>query len=97
MMGRAVRVFLGESKSLAGVLVWGGIAIVLFFVFIAVFAPWVAPFDPNATVETTALPPSSTHWFGTNRLGQDILSRVIWGARIPLTVVALSAAIALAV
>ena len=97
MMGRAVRVFLGESKRLAGVLVWGGIAIVLFFVFIAVFAPWVAPFDPNATVETTALPPSSTHWFGTNRLGQDILSRVIWGARIPLTVVALSAAIALAV
>lgn len=96
MVGRAFRVFWGESKSVAGVLVWVGIAVVLFFVAIAVLAPWVAPFDPNETVETTATPPSADHWFGTNRLGQDILSRVIWGARVPLTVIALSSAIALA-
>lgn len=97
MMGRALRMFLGESRTLAGKLVWIGIGIVLFFILIAALAPWIAPFDPNATPATTALPPSPEHWFGTNRIGQDVMSRVIWGARVPLAVVALSAAIALAV
>ena len=96
-MGRALRLFLGESKTLAGFLVWAGIAIVVFFVILAVFAPWIAPHDPNEVITTTAQPPSAAHPFGTNRLGQDILSRVIWGARIPLTVVALASAIAIAV
>ncbi len=97
MMGRALHVFWGESRSLAGVLVWIGIGIVVGFIVIAVFAPWLSPYDPNELAGAPTQPPSSAHWFGTNRLGQDVLSRVIWGARVPLMVVALSSVIALAI
>src|SRR6266581_1795149 len=97
MFGRAFRTFWGQSRSIAGIMIWIGIIVVLFFVFLAIFAPWISPYDPNASPETTAQPPSSQHWFGTNRLGQDVLSRVIWGARVPLSVVALSSIISVAI
>lgn len=97
MVGRAFRTLWGQSRSVAGFLVWGGVVVVLAFIFVAVFAPWISPYDPNASPESTALPPSAQHLFGTNRLGQDVLSRTIWGARVPLAVVALSAVISLAV
>jgi len=96
LVGRALRTFLGESKSLAGVMVWAGIAVVAFFIAIAALAPWIAPFDPNASVTTRAEPPSADHWFGTNRIGQDVLSRVVYGARVPLSIVALASSISLA-
>jgi ABC-type dipeptide/oligopeptide/nickel transport system permease subunit len=48
----------------------------------AVFAPWVAPFDPYYTDLTNVMqPPDETHWLGTDNTGRDILSRVIFGAR----------------
>lgn len=51
----------------------------------AALAPFVAPHDPNAiALGETLQPPSATHWFGTDQLGRDVLSRVIWGGRISL-------------
>lgn len=61
-------------------------ALILLVVFaLALFAPWAAPFDPAAMrVARRLRPPSDINWFGTDELGRDILSRVIWGARASL-------------
>jgi ABC-type dipeptide/oligopeptide/nickel transport system permease subunit len=59
-----------------------GLALVVIFLIFAVFAPWIAPHDPAAINLPARLDsPSSAHWFGTDELGRDILSRVIYGAR----------------
>jgi len=64
-----------------------GIVLVLVFVIFAVFAPWIAPQDPAAINLPTRLDGvSHAHWFGTDELGRDILSRAIYGARISLLV-----------
>ena len=64
-----------------------GVVLVLVFVIFALFAPWIAPQDPAAIELPTRLePPSSAHWLGTDELGRDILSRVIYGARISMLV-----------
>lgn len=61
------------------------------FVLLAVIGPWVAPYNPLATnVGPTMSPPSASHWFGTDSLGRDILSRVIVATRIDF-IIALSA------
>ena len=64
-----------------------GVAILLAFLMCAIFAPLLAPHDP-AQLNLTArlLPPSHAHWFGTDELGRDVLSRTIYGARVSLTV-----------
>jgi peptide/nickel transport system permease protein len=48
---------------------------------VGVIAPWSSPFDPNRPVAPRLQPPSTTHWLGTDDLGRDIASRVMWGAR----------------
>jgi peptide/nickel transport system permease protein len=58
-----------------------GLAIVLFWVAVAVLAPVIAPYSPTALVAKVAQPPSARHWLGTDELGRDILSRIIWGSR----------------
>jgi peptide/nickel transport system permease protein len=64
-----------------------GIVLVLVFVLCAIFAPWLAPQDPALIDLPHRLQPSSmAHWFGTDELGRDILSRVIYGARISMLV-----------
>ncbi len=65
-----------------------GIALTLFWALAAVLAPWIAPYPPNASdLAALAHPtPSAAHWLGTDHLGRDILSRVLWGARTVLTV-----------
>lgn len=72
-----------------------GAAIVLFFVVIAVFAPLIAPYDPNSP-DWMAIreAPSAAHWFGTDDLGRDVLSRVIFGARASLAAGVVSVAVA---
>jgi peptide/nickel transport system permease protein len=56
-------------------------------VLIAIAAPWIAPYDPNEQNVLMKLePPSAEHWFGTDAFGRDVLSRVIFGARISLFV-----------
>lgn len=57
------------------------------FVFCALFAPWLSPYDPAAlNLDARLLTPSHTHWFGTDDLGRDILSRTLYGARISFVV-----------
>ena len=65
-----------------------GFGIVLFWIVVAVLAPLLAPFPPNATNALAAAhpAPSAAHLLGTDHLGRDILSRVLWGARRVLTV-----------
>lgn len=64
-----------------------GVMLVILFVIFALFAPWIAPQDPASIHLPTRLdPPSSAHWFGTDELGRDILSRTISGARISMLV-----------
>jgi peptide/nickel transport system permease protein len=69
-----------------------GLAIVLAWGTAAVLAPWIAPYPPNAN-DFMALAdptPSAKHWLGTDHLGRDILSRIVWGARTVLTVAPLA-------
>jgi peptide/nickel transport system permease protein len=76
--------------------VFGG-SVVLFFVVVALLAPLIAPYDP---IQTSWLairkPPSSIYLFGSDELGRDMLSRVIWGARASLMAGVISVSIALA-
>ena len=73
----------------------GGI-IVLGWLFIAAFAPFVAPYDPiKVNVSDSLIPPGSAHWLGTDDLGRDVLSRVMWGARVSLSVGVISVSIGL--
>ncbi|MEP9368738.1 ABC transporter permease [Xanthobacter sp. VNH20] len=75
-----------------------GASIILAFILIAVFAPFIAPFDPNAA-DWMAIreAPSAAHLFGTDDLGRDILSRVIFGARASLSAGIISVVVAIAV
>ena len=62
-----------------------GLAVVLGFAVLAVFAPWIAPQDPLATSwSAIRKAPSAAHWLGTDEIGRDVLSRVIWGSQASL-------------
>ncbi|WP_293794898.1 ABC transporter permease [uncultured Bosea sp.] len=75
-----------------------GLAVVLFMVFVAVFAPLLAPYDPTAQSWTAVRKaPSAAHWFGTDEAGRDMLSRIIWGARASLLAGLTSVGIAMAI
>ena len=75
-----------------------GGTIVLAWLFIAVFAPWVAPYDPiKVNVTDSLIPPGPSHWLGTDDLGRDVLSRVMWGSRVSLSVGVISVSIGLLV
>ena len=75
-----------------------GLGFVVFFVLLAILAPWVSPQDPLATSwSAVRKAPSAAHWFGTDEIGRDVLSRVIWGARASLLAGCVSVGISLAV
>ena len=60
-------------------------ALILIFVVIALIGPLIAPYDPNVQVLSDNLQkPSAAHWFGTDHLGRDVLSRIVYGTRISL-------------
>lgn len=67
-----------------------GAVMLLVVVVMAVFAPWLAPFNPDAAVRVTIdsiyAPPNATHWLGTDDAGKDVLSNLIYGARVSLLV-----------
>jgi peptide/nickel transport system permease protein len=75
-----------------------GLAVVAFFIAIALAAPLLAPHDPLATDwRAVRKPPSALHLFGTDELGRDVLARLIWGARASLMAGLVSVSIAVAV
>ncbi|MEK5492208.1 ABC transporter permease [Paenibacillus sp. FSL R7-0297] len=62
-----------------------GLTFILIWTVVAIIAPWLAPHDPYVTDMANKLQaPSSSHWFGTDNFGRDILSRVLYGARISI-------------
>ncbi|MEO6829303.1 MAG: ABC transporter permease, partial [Acidobacteriaceae bacterium] len=64
-----------------------GLFFLAVFIVLAIFAPWIAPYDPAAIhLHTRLAAPSAAHWFGTDELGRDILSRVVFGTRISMMV-----------
>lgn len=60
--------------------------VILIFILLALLAPWVSPYDPFALSNDTFLPPQRGHWMGTDDLGRDSLSRVVYGTRVSLAV-----------
>ncbi|MFT4783789.1 MAG: peptide/nickel transport system permease protein [Paracoccaceae bacterium] len=69
---------------------WIGLVSTSIFVFAAMFAPWVAPYGLSEVVGQVWEPMSAKHWLGTDNLGRDLLSRMIYGARTTLTIAALA-------
>ena len=64
-----------------------GAVLVTIFILLALFAPWISPQDPaHIDLPNRLSPPSTTHWAGTDELGRDILSRLIYGSRISMLV-----------
>jgi peptide/nickel transport system permease protein len=75
-----------------------GVILLTIFIICALFAPWLAPSDPaNLNLNGRLAGPSLTHWFGTDELGRDTLSRTIYGARISLVVAVSVVGLSLAV
>jgi peptide/nickel transport system permease protein len=75
-----------------------GLCVIVVLVTLAVFAPLLSPYDPTLqTWSAVRKPPSALHWFGTDDVGRDVLSRVIYGARASLMAGVISVAIALLV
>lgn len=87
---RVLKKFLHNKSAMAGAI------IVLLFVALALLAPWLAPFDPiKANFLAVRKPPSELYWLGTDELGRDMLSRLIWGARTSLMAGCVSVLIAI--
>ncbi len=76
---------LGKVKG--SYLFYSGLAVVLFFIVLAVFAPVIATYDPTAIdLNNIFAAPSAQHFFGTDELGRDVFSRIVYGSRISLFV-----------
>jgi peptide/nickel transport system permease protein len=74
-----------------------GLAVVVFFVLLALLAPWIAPHDPLATSwSAVRAAPSAAYLFGADELGRDVLSRIIWGTRASILAGVVSVSISLA-
>ena len=74
------------------------LAVVIAFVLMALFAPALAPYDPEATdFDALFAPPSPEHWLGTDELGRDVLSRIIYGARASMQAGLMATLLAMAV
>ena len=63
------------------------------FVFVALFAPWIAPYPNTQVVGDVWAPMSAQHWLGTDNIGRDLLSRMIHGTRVTLTIAGLATAL----
>ena len=86
MASAAQFVSLGRAAR-HNLLATAGAVLIVVFATLAVFGPWIAPQDPTyIDLPSRLMGPSGAHWFGTDELGRDILSRVIYGARISMLV-----------
>jgi peptide/nickel transport system permease protein len=91
----AGRGYLGLLEFLGNRLALLGLLIILGLILMALFAPQIAPYDPIITNLANRLQPlSAEHLFGTDEVGRDIFSRIVWGSRLTLYVIGLVAIIA---
>ena len=75
-----------------------GLAVIALFILMALLAPWIAPHDPLATSwSAVRKAPDATFWLGTDEIGRDVLSRVIWGARASLLAGVVSVSLSLSI
>ena len=89
---RLLRRLLGQKTALLGFVICVGLTLA------AIFAPLITPYDPfEIRMRERLQTPSLAHWFGTDELGRDVLTRLIYGARISITVGAISILVALSV
>lgn len=72
--------FIQHKLAVAGLIIMG------FLILVGIFAPWIAPYDPNAIIGAFSAPPSGAHWLGTDQVGRDVLSRLIYATRVSLAV-----------
>ncbi len=90
-LARIYSVFKADGKAK------GGLIILLIFLFAALFAPWLSPYDPNEMTLNMMSAPSWQHFLGTDDLGRDLFSRIIWGTQVSLFVGFVTVAISLVV
>jgi peptide/nickel transport system permease protein len=75
-----------------------GLIVVLILVLVAVFAPWIAPYSyDEVNYKESLKPPSAKHWLGTDILGRDIFSRIVYGSRVSLEVGIIAVAISVSI
>ena len=75
-----------------------GSAVVILLFIVSLLAPWISPYDPGEiNLHMVLSPPSGSHLFGTDQLGRDVLSRMIWGSRISLKVGVVATGIAIVI
>lgn len=91
--GRLVALFRGDLTAALAAVTLVVIALA------ALLAPWIAPFDPAQTFDIAARtqPPSATHWLGTDQLSRDLLSRLLYGARLSLGISVLAVTVAMVI
>ena len=86
-MASAVQIASFRRAARYNVLATAGVVMVTIFLICGLFAPWIAPYDPaHIDLPQRLMAPSLSHWFGTDELGRDILSRIIYGARLSMLV-----------
>lgn len=91
-LGRSWRILIALARNPLAVV---GAIIILTLIVMAIFAPWIAPYSAiGQDLANRLAPPSATHWMGTDELGRDIFSRIVYGARITLLIVVMVAVIA---
>ena len=81
----------GRTRAWLGPFGWVGLSLLGLLVLAAICAPLIAPYDPRATTGRPFDPPSPEHLLGTNDIGQDLLSELLWGGRVSLAVGAIAA------
>ena len=87
-----------HKKFLKGYLPIVGLTVIVIIVFVTIFAEYISPYDPyEIDLSNRLAPPSKEHWLGQDDLGRDVLSRIIYGSRVSLTVGLLTVAISVVI
>jgi len=82
---RLIRAFMGDRLAVVAAVV------LLVLAVVSILAPWIAPYEPDAQdFSVTLQPPSAAHWFGTDDLGRDLFSRMLYGGRLSLGAAAIA-------
>lgn len=85
------------ARRRSGLLTTVAVGILALWSVVAIFAPLIAPYDPLAQTAAYFAEPSAEHWFGADELGRDVLSRIIYGARLSIPLAVIIVALALTI